>query len=58
MTKQQKSELGRRLRSLRKNPRLAGRKKIFRPCPYCGDQFGARDLLVHRKICERRAAHA
>jgi hypothetical protein len=51
MTKAQKSELGRLLSSLRKNTKNAGRKKLLRPCPKCGDQFGGRELRAHIPRC-------
>jgi|1185.fasta_scaffold425349_2 hypothetical protein len=55
MTQKQKSEIGRMLSSLRKD-RNGGRKKIFRPCPHCGREFGTRDLREHRKTCTKEAA--
>jgi len=45
-----RSEAARRL------PR-AGRvpnPKVLRPCPYCGQQMGARELRAHQAICPKR----
>ena len=44
------SELGRRRSRARQNL-AGGRPKILRPCPKCGQEFGARDLAHHIPYC-------
>ncbi|HKD62356.1 MAG TPA: hypothetical protein VKB47_17970 [Terracidiphilus sp.] len=40
--------------NLKRDPKNAGRKKTIKPCPYCGEPFGARDLRLHVPHCPKR----
>jgi hypothetical protein len=51
-TKQQKSELGRMLSSLRRT-HGGGRKKKLRKCQGCGARLGVREMRAHK--CEAKA---
>jgi hypothetical protein len=44
-------EWTRRMRAAR-GDQLGGRPKKTRPCPKCGQPFGARDLRAHVPKCE------
>jgi hypothetical protein len=46
------SEWHRRITRLR-NSRAGGRPHTLRPCPFCGKQFGARELRAHKPRCTR-----
>jgi len=53
------SELGREWmrrvnekRRAKGTPAAGGRKKVLRPCPKCGGQFGKRELRVHKRDCK------
>jgi hypothetical protein len=39
------------MRVCEKNPHDKG--CVYRPCPYCGEQFGARVLRVHKPVCTK-----
>jgi hypothetical protein len=47
MTKQEKSDIGRQLSSLRRT-HGGGRKKKLRKCPGCGLKLGARERRAHK----------
>jgi predicted RNA-binding Zn-ribbon protein involved in translation (DUF1610 family) len=38
-----------RLREVRK-----GAVKVMKPCPWCGNEFGAREMRVHKPRCPKR----
>jgi len=46
------SEAARRRRALQVDS--PPRPKVLRPCPLCGELFGARELKVHRPRCPRK----
>lgn len=46
------SERGRRLAEQRSTPAVP---KKLRPCPYCAEEFGARDLRVHIPRCPQKS---
>jgi hypothetical protein len=45
-------EWARRLRAQQPPPR----QKVLRPCPYCFEKFGARDLVKHKPRCSKSPA--
>jgi len=40
--------------NLKRDPKKAGRKKVLRPCPHCGEMFGLRDWREHKPRCPIR----
>lgn len=48
-------EWSRRLK-IRRNasPNKQGRKKILRPCPHCGKEYGAHELRTHKPVCPNK----
>lgn len=38
--------------AIKANARAGGRKAVLRPCPKCGNPFGARELREHIPRCE------
>jgi hypothetical protein len=47
------SERGRRNAAARQTT-AGGRPKTLKPCPYCRESFGARDLTAHKPHCPKR----
>jgi len=47
-------EVGRRRVSKRPADLAIGQPKVMRPCPYCKEKFGARDLRAHKPRCSSR----
>jgi|SRR5579884_236224 len=45
------AESARRLRARQVNP---PRPKVTRPCEFCQELFGARDMRKHRPVCPKR----
>ena len=46
------AEAARRRQAKRKT--FAGASPVLRPCPYCGDEFGARAMREHTPQCPKR----
>jgi len=51
VSRRQIREAARLLAARRKR---AGRKKVLRPCPTCGQKFGAREMREHLPSCPSR----
>jgi hypothetical protein len=47
------AEVGRR-RVAHRDPENAGRPRLLRPCKWCKQKFGAREMRVHVPACPKR----